>query len=102
MVAPAEPQGGTGRASRSVCALGVCRAQLANLLKEHCLVAGGDSNVTQWLKDEGVDVPLGSILKVRPCLPIAHRSFEGCLPGDGRSLVIPASMHACVTYEGPC
>ena len=40
------------------------RSQLANLLKEHCLVAGGDTNVSQWLKDEGSDASLSSILKV--------------------------------------
>ena len=41
------------------------RSQLANLLKEHCLVAGGDTNVSQWLKDESSDASLSSILKAR-------------------------------------
>lgn len=25
---------------------------------------GGDSNVSQWLKDEGINAPIGSVLKV--------------------------------------
>lgn len=40
---------------------------LANLLKEHCLVEGGDANVSQWLKDEGINAPIGSVLKVILC-----------------------------------
>ncbi|KAK9904020.1 hypothetical protein WJX75_002682 [Coccomyxa subellipsoidea] len=39
------------------------RSMLANLLKEHCLVEGGDANVSQWLKDEGINAPIGSVLK---------------------------------------
>ncbi|CAL8470616.1 g10158 [Coccomyxa elongata] len=39
------------------------RSVLASLLKEHCLVEGGDSNVSQWLKDEGINAPIGSVLK---------------------------------------
>ena len=42
----------------------VCRSHLASLLKEHCLVEGGDSNVKQWLKDVGVDGSVASALKV--------------------------------------
>lgn len=26
---------------------------------------GGDANVAQWLKDEGINAPIGSVLKVR-------------------------------------
>ena len=44
------------------CAL--CRSHLASLLKEHCLVEGGDSNVKQWLKDVGVNGSVASALKV--------------------------------------
>lgn len=40
------------------------RAHLASLLKEHCLVEGGDSNVKQWLKDEGLDASVATALKV--------------------------------------
>ena len=43
----------------------MCREHLANLLKEHCLVNGGDTNVTQWLKEEGTNASLTSILKAR-------------------------------------
>ncbi|CAL5220251.1 g2231 [Coccomyxa viridis] len=39
------------------------RAHLASLLKEHCLVEGGDSNVKQWLKDEGLDASVATALK---------------------------------------
>ena len=39
------------------------REHLANLLKEHCLMVGGDTNVTQWLKEEGINASLPSILK---------------------------------------
>ena len=41
-----------------------CRSHLASLLKEHCLVEGGDSNVKQWLKDVGVNGSVASALKV--------------------------------------
>ena len=41
-----------------------CRSHLASLLKEHCLVKGGDSNVKQWLKDVGVNGSVASALKV--------------------------------------
>ena len=49
---------------------------LANLLKEHCLVEGGDANVAQWLKDEGINAPIGSVLKVitRP-RPVAKQLY---------------------------
>ena len=40
------------------------RSHLASLLKEHCLVEGGDSNVKQWLKDEGVESSVAGALKV--------------------------------------
>ena len=40
------------------------RSHLASLLKEHCLVEGGDSNVKQWLKDEGLDASVAAALKV--------------------------------------
>ena len=50
-------------AYKLVCILG--RAHLASLLKEHCLVEGGDSNVKQWLKDEGLDASVAHALKAR-------------------------------------
>ena len=52
------------------------RAHLASLLKEHCLVEGGDSNVKQWLKDEGLDASVANALKV--CLQPEMFSPASC------------------------
>ena len=58
-------------ASPNVALTNACRSQLANLLKEYCLVEEGDSNVAQWLKDEGVNAPIGHVIKVRDSLMLA-------------------------------
>lgn len=46
------------------CVFTMRRSHLASLLKEHCLVEGGDSNVKQWLKDEGIESSVAGALKV--------------------------------------
>ena len=43
------------------------RKHLATLLKEHCLVEGGDLQVATWVKDEGFDTTIPSVMQVQ-CL----------------------------------
>ena len=57
------------------------RNALANLLKEHCLVDSGADAVTQWLKEEGINAPLGSVLLVR-----AMRTALQCHAGPPAAL----------------
>ena len=40
------------------------RRHLATLLKEHALVEGGDLQVATWIKDEGFDTTVTSVLQV--------------------------------------
>ena len=44
-----------------------CRRHLAGLLKEHSLVEGGDLQVATWIKDEGFDTTIPSVMQV--CTP---------------------------------
>jgi hypothetical protein len=37
---------------------------MAGLLKEHCLVEGGDLQVATWIKDEGFDTTIPSVMQV--------------------------------------
>lgn len=53
------------------------RSHLASLLKEHCLVEGGESNVKQWLKDEGLDASVAGALKV--CFQATMGTPRWCL-----------------------
>ena len=41
-----------------------CRRHLAGLLKEHSLVEGGDLQVATWIKDEGFDTTISSVMQV--------------------------------------
>ncbi len=47
-----------------MCCLSPCRRHLAGLLKEHSLVEGGDLQVATWIKDEGFDTTVTSVLQV--------------------------------------
>ncbi|KAK9819073.1 hypothetical protein WJX81_008479, partial [Elliptochloris bilobata] len=64
--APAKPTKASGKASNAVVQKLLQstehRNALANLLKDHCLVDSGADAVTQWLKEEGLLAPLGSVL----------------------------------------
>ena len=40
------------------------RRHLAGLLKEHSLVEGGDLQVATWIKDEGFDTTISSVMQV--------------------------------------
>ena len=44
------------------------RRHLATLLKEHALVEGGDLQVATWIKDEGFDTTIPSVMQVRKWL----------------------------------
>ena len=45
-------------------ALPARRRHLATLLKEHALVEGGDLQVATWIKDEGFDTTIPSVMQV--------------------------------------
>jgi hypothetical protein len=45
--------------------LSTCRRHLAGLLKEHSLVEGGDLQVATWIKDEGFDTTIPSVMQVQ-------------------------------------
>ena len=48
-----------------MCSLSPCRRHLAGLLKEHSLVEGGDLQVATWIKDEGFDTTIPSVMQVQ-------------------------------------
>lgn len=47
-----------------------CRRHLAGLLKEHSLVEGGDLQVATWIKDEGFDTTIPSVMQVLQSEPL--------------------------------
>ena len=53
-----------------------CRRHLAGLLKEHSLVEGGDLQVATWIKDEGFDTTIPSVMQVQ------HPNFMHMLVWD--------------------
>ena len=48
-----------------------CRRHLAGLLKEHSLVEGGDLQVATWIKDEGFDTTIPSVMQVPRLRPLS-------------------------------
>lgn len=58
-----------------------CRRHLAGLLKEHSLVEGGDLQVATWIKDEGFDTTIPSVMQVLHSSPMqGHDPTPSCLP----------------------
>ena len=53
-----------------------CRRHLAGLLKEHSLVEGGDLQVATWIKDEGFDTTIPSVMQVLQSEPLQDSVHE--------------------------
>ena len=57
-----------------------CRRHLAGLLKEHSLVEGGDLQVATWIKDEGFDTTIPSVMQVGHLTSQYHDHYADTLP----------------------
>ena len=70
------------------------RRHLATLLKEHALVEGGDLQVATWIKDEGFDTTVTSVLQVS--LKAGHPACPPgcCMPAIYSAHIARWSWHA--------
>ena len=74
-----------------------CRRHLAGLLKEHSLVEGGDLQVATWIKDEGFDTTIPSVMQVQHpnSMHMLVRDLNGGLPLCKKEHVHHATCCAC-------
>jgi len=74
-----------------------CRRHLAGLLKEHSLVEGGDLQVATWIKDEGFDTTIPSVMQVLHSSPMqGHDPTPSCVPTACTREATPLPVMTCV------